>query len=61
MANKIGPIKKGAMHKDLGKKPGAPITQADIAKEKAKGGVQAKRAVFAENARKWNHGGKKKA
>jgi hypothetical protein len=49
------------MHKDLGKKPGAPITQADIAKEKAKGGVQAKRAVFAENARKWNHGGKKKA
>jgi hypothetical protein len=42
------------MHKDLGLKPDAKITEADIEKEKAKGGVKAKRAVFAENARKWN-------
>jgi hypothetical protein len=53
-------LKEGAMHKDVGKKEGEPITKADIAKEKAKGGVKAKRAVFAENARKWHHGGKKK-
>ena len=32
----------------------------DIAKEKSKGGVFAKRAQFAENARKWNHPGKGK-
>ena len=50
----IGPIKKGAMHKDLGKAPGAKITSKDIATEKAKGGVQAKRAVFAQNAKSWN-------
>ena len=39
----IGPIKKGQLHRDLGKSPGAKITSADIAKEKAKGGVFAKR------------------
>jgi len=33
---------------------------ADIAKEKAKGGVFAKRAQFAENAKKWAHPGKDK-
>jgi hypothetical protein len=43
------------MHKDLGKPAGAPITQSDIAKEKAKGGAAKKRAIFAENAKKWNH------
>ena len=53
-------IKKGQMHKDVGKKPGAKITEADIAKEKAKGGVFAKRAQFAENAKSWNHKGGKK-
>jgi len=48
----FGHIKKGQMHKDLGKKPGAPITQADVAKEKAKGGVYAKRANFARMAKR---------
>jgi len=48
-------LKKNKMHKDLGKAPGAKITEADIAKEKSKGGVFAKRAQFAENAKKWNH------
>jgi hypothetical protein len=54
-------LKKNKMHKDVGKAPGAKITQADIAKEKSKGGVFAKRAQFAENAKKWNHssGGKR--
>jgi hypothetical protein len=48
-------LKKNQLHKDVGKSAGAKITQADIAKEKAKGGVFAKRAQFAENAKKWKH------
>ena len=48
-------LNKNKMHKDVGKAPGAKITEADIAKEKSKGGVFAKRAQFAENAKKWNH------
>jgi hypothetical protein len=48
------------MHKDLEKAPGAKVTEADIAKEKSKGGVFAKRAQFAENAKKWNHPAKGK-
>ena len=50
-------VKKNQLHKDVGKAPGARITKADIAKEKSKGGVYAKRAQFAENAKKWNHPG----
>jgi hypothetical protein len=48
-------LKKNQMHKDVGKAPGAKITKTDIAKEKSKGGVFAKRAQFAENAKKWSH------
>lgn len=48
----FGHIKKGAMHRDLGKPEGAPITQSDIAKEKAKGGKFAKRANFARMAKR---------
>lgn len=51
---KLG-LKKNQLHKDVGKAPGAKISVADIAKEKSKGGVYAKRAQFAENARKWKH------
>ena len=53
-------LKKNKMHKDLGKAPGTKITEADIAKEKSKAGVFAKRAQFAENAKNWNHPGKGK-
>jgi hypothetical protein len=53
-------LKKNQLHKDVGKAPGAKITAADIAKEKSKGGVFAKRAQFAENAKTWNHPGNKK-
>jgi hypothetical protein len=53
-------VKKNQLHKDIGKATGARITKADIAKEKSKGGVYAKRAQFAENAQKWNHAGKSK-
>jgi hypothetical protein len=51
-------VKKDQLHKDVGKAPGAKITEADNAKEKSKGGIYAKRAQFAENAKKWNHPGK---
>lgn len=53
-------LKKNQLHEDVGKAPGAKITGADIAKEKSKGGVFAKRAQFAENAKKWHHAGKAK-
>lgn len=48
----IGPIKKGAMHKDLGLKKDAPITNADIKKEAKKGPLGAKRANFARMAKR---------
>lgn len=48
-------LKKDQLHKDVGKAPSEKITKADIAEEKSKGGVFAKRAQFAENARKWRH------
>jgi hypothetical protein len=48
-------LKKDQLHRDVGKAPGSKITEADIAKEKSKRGVFAKRAQFAENARKWRH------
>ena len=50
-------LKKDQLHKDVGKAPGINLTTADIAKEKSKGGIYAKRAQFAENAKKWNHPG----
>jgi hypothetical protein len=53
-------LQKNKLHTDVGKAPGSPITEADIAQEKSKGGVYAKRAQFAENARNWNHSGKGK-
>lgn len=53
MQEAIGPIKKGAFHDWLGKKPGEPITDADIAKGMAAGGHPAKMAHFAKQARKW--------
>jgi len=48
-------LKKGQLHKDLGKRPGAKLTEADLKAEKSRGGVFARRAQFAENARHWKH------
>ncbi len=50
-------VKKNQLHKDIGKAAGARLTKADIAREKSKGGVFARRAQFAENAAKWHHAG----
>ena len=52
----IGPIKKGAFHKWLGKSENEPITQADIAKGKASSDEHVRKmAQFAENAKHWSH------
>lgn len=55
-AASIGPVKKGAFHKWLGKAESEPITQADIAKGKASSDPHVKKmANFADNARHWRH------
>lgn len=56
----IKPSHEGRFARDVGKKPGTPISGADIAKGLAsKDPAERKRANFARNARKWKHGGKK--
>lgn len=62
MAIEIKKSHEGRFHRDVGKKPGEKITDADIEKGlKSKDPAERKRANFARNARKWNHSGKKKA
>lgn len=57
----IGPIKKGAFHAWLGKKPDEPITDADIAKGMASEDPHVRKmAHFARVSRSWGSGGKKK-
>jgi len=53
-------LKKGQLHRDLGKAPGTPLTLADLAAEKARGGIYARRAQFAANARHWTHASAKR-
>ena len=48
-------LKKGALHREMGIKQGKKIPVAKLEAEKAKGGLAAKRAQFAINARKWSH------
>ena len=53
----IHDIKKGAFHRWLGKKPGEPITDADIEKGLRSQDPHVRRmAQFAKNSRKWKHG-----
>lgn len=55
----IKPSHKGLLHKDLGKKSGTKLSDKDLDKAaKSKDPAERKRAVFAKNARKWDHGGK---
>ena len=50
---------EGLFHKDMKKKSGSPITDADIEKGlKSEDPAVRKRANFARNARKWKHKGK---
>ena len=58
----IKPSHKGLLHKDLGKKAGAKLSEKDLEKAKnSKDPAERKRATFAMNARSWNKGGKKSA
>lgn len=56
----IKPSHKGKLHADLGKKPGAKLSEKELEKAKhSKDPAERKRATFAINARSWNKGGKK--
>lgn len=56
MAIKIKKSHEGLLHKDLGVKKGKKIPASALAKAaKSKNKAVRKRAVFAENAKKWNH------
>lgn len=60
MSIHIKPSHKGLLHKDLGVKAGAPIPAKKLEKaENSQSPAVRKRAVFAENAKHWHHGGKK--
>jgi hypothetical protein len=72
MANKkpIGPVKENALHEKMGVKKGKPlpsekvnkIAHADVGDKvgnKKVTALEKKEAVFAENAKKWNHSKKK--
>lgn len=57
----INPKNKGKLHKDTGTPAGSPIPASKLAKAKnSKDPAVRKRATFAENAKRWNHGDKKK-
>lgn len=51
----IGPIHKGAFHRWLNKRPGEPITAADIQRGLKAGGHAAKMAAFAKAAKGFHH------
>ena len=55
MAIKINPANRGKLHKSLGVAEGKKIPEKKLAKAAhSSNPVTKKRAVFAENARKWN-------
>lgn len=59
MSIHIKPSHKGLLHADLGVKQGAPIPAKKLEKaEHSESAAVRKRAVFAENAKHWNHSGK---
>ncbi len=49
-------LKKGALHKDLGVKPGKKIPASKLAIKKTDSPLEKKRKQFAINAKKWNKG-----
>lgn len=60
MAINIKPANKGLLHQNLGVPASQPIPAKNLAKAAATGSPAVKkRAVFAENAKKWNHSGMK--
>jgi len=61
MAIHINPAHRGRFARAVGKKPGTPISAADIRKGlNSSSAAERKEANFAKVARTWKHGGKKK-
>ena len=59
MSINIKPSHKGLLHKGSGVKAGSPIPAKKLAGAlHSKDPAEKKRAVFAENAKHWHHGGK---
>lgn len=48
-------LKKGALHKDLGVKPGEKIPAKKLAVDKNDSALEVKRKIFAQNAKKFKH------
>ena len=62
MAIHIKPSHKGLLHRDLGVAQGKPIPQGKLeAAENSSDPAVRKRAVFAENAKHFNHSGKRRS
>lgn len=56
MSINIKPSHKGLLHEKLGVKEGEKIPPAALYKaKKSKSPAMRKEAIFAENAKKWNH------
>src|SRR3954470_17536351 len=56
MAIHIKKSHKGLLHKDLGVKQGEPIPASKLKVKSSDSAAVKKRKVFAQNAKKWNHG-----
>lgn len=62
MAINIKPSHKGLLHRDLGVAQGRPIPASKLeAAEHSGDPAERKRAVFAENAKHFNHSGKRRS
>lgn len=48
-------LKKGALHKDLGVKPGQKIPASKLKIKPTDSALEKKRKQFALNAKKWSH------
>ena len=56
----IGKVKKGALRKELGLSTTKDMPEKDKQIKPGDSALTKKRKVFAQNAAKWHHGGKKK-
>lgn len=56
----IGKVKKGALRKSLGLSTKKDMPEKDKVIHEGDSKLTKKRKVFAQNAKKWHHGGKKK-
>lgn len=55
----IGKVKKGALRRSLGLSTTKDMPEKDKQIHKGDSALMRKRKVFAQNAKKWHHGGRK--